>query len=394
VTDIETAGSAPPDVVLNGANLLQSADGDFADLAHTLSVEDLLDAGTFLTAVSKVSSVRVGLVAYEIRQQTPDGTWGRRVADLATEWEVSERTIHRWMRGAQDHFGLELTPAQANAEAAPAPDGASAEAAEWTDPDEELADAGFDLEDLDDYDPELAGLGGGIPDGGSLMDRMNDEAGWGDKTLPSADYENPEDAAPAARPVALPPDPDWVAFTAEGIRRDHPDYGDVESERSAKARWARQIEEQPLDLLEDLETVYGSRGEEVPMESVEALYAAEERKAIKPDEVTEGGGKKKRAPAGPKLCYDVAEKMLQTARQLHQQVHGGLKDGTVTDKQAAAMLPHLQPLPHTIQGLTKMAKTSRERALAEQEPVEDRIAATQAAETHGDDGEPVEIAQF
>jgi hypothetical protein len=364
LTELEPTGAQLPDVKLSVDTLLQSGDQEFAELAHTLSTEDLDDAGLVLTAVTKVSTVRVGLVAYEIRLQTKDGEWGKKVYDLAERWEVSERTIHRWMKSAQDHFQLELTPAQKNAQVPPTPDEPSAEDFIWDDELDETDEAGF------------AGLDGET----SLLDQMNAEAGWGDDTLPPVQHGDERAPSVTPNPMLLEPDDTWVAFTAQSIMQEHEGYSNVAAERSAKARWARKLEEDPMDLLEELEMIYEAQGETLTDEMVIKLHEADDQKALVPDEVTEPGEKKKRGKGGPKPVHAQAEKLLGMVRDLHGQVHAGLTDGTVNDKEVAAMWPFLAPIPHTLANLKNMADAAKARQLKDNPPMEQKIAATVAAE--------------
>jgi hypothetical protein len=333
-----------------------------------LSVEDLVALGSAFVNTTKKSAVLVGKVAYEIRTRTPDGQWGREVYNLAETWEVSDRTIHRWMKQAQELFGFELTPAQRNAQAS---SGADARQGEGQEPD-------FVWDDDDEED------GGGFPEG-SLTERMNAEAGWGDGTLPSAEYRNEDASASVApTPMALEPDDTWVAFTAHSIMQEHEGYSEQAAQRSAVARWARKLDEDPLDLLAEIEMIYESEGRAVTEDIVDTLYAAEEARAIVPDEVTGPKEKKPRGAKKVRLAYDQAEALLTNARSLHEYCFVGHRDGKVDDKQIAGMLPHLQSLPHAIKGLTKLAQEAKDRYLAENPPASERIAATQAAEADED----------
>lgn len=378
MTDVEPVEGRLPDVQLSGETLLSSTDAEFAELTGTLSVEDLQVAGLFLTQVSKVSSLRVGQVAYQIRTQTPDGQWGREVYSLAEQWEVSERTIHRWMASAQQHFGLELTAAQKNAQASSTPDESSEEDAgtlpTWDDDGSELSDMGFDLDG--DPDPDLVGV-----DGASrLHDLIGEPWAERDSVTPSPAYENKhfEGATPAE--LLVEPDDTWVAFTAHSIQVEHDGYSDVAAERMAKARWSRKLGEDPLDLLEELEMIYEAAGETLSDEIITKLHQADDQRVLVPDEVSEGGKKPKakRAARG-KFAYDQAEKLLTSTRQLYEMCFKGLKEGNVSDKEVAAMLPHLTPIPYTIKGLLKMAEEAKERVLAQMSP-EEKIAMTLAAE--------------
>ena len=363
MTDIELADSAT-EVVFRGS------DEQFQALLGELEVDELVDVGLVLTKMSGTSAIRAGLTAYEIRRSTPDGEWGKKVYELAETWEVSDRTIHRWMKAAQDHFDLELTPSQKNAAAARPPDVASAD-------DTESPDFIWDDDEED---------GSGFPDdlGGGLMDEMNAEAGWGDDTLPSAKYKNED--APGVTPVKLilEPDETWVAFTAHSIMQEHEGYSEQAAQRSAVARWARKLGEDPLDLLAELEMIYEADGRAVTEDIVDKLYAAEESKPIVPDEVTEGGPKKPRGAKKVRLAYDQAENLLTSTRALHEYCFVGHRDGKVDDKQIAGMLPHLQSLPHAVKGLIKLAEEAKARYLTENPPMEDRIAATQAEEADED----------
>ncbi len=365
MTDIELAESAA-EVVFKGT------DEQFQALLKELEIEELVDVGLVLTKMSGTSAIRAGLTAYEIRQSTPDGEWGREVFRLANTWEVSDRTIHRWMKAAQNHYGLELTPAQLNAQTNGSADTASADVSDepefiWDDGEED--DAGF-----------------GAAEGQTLTEQMNAEAGWGDDTLPSSEYHN-EDASAAVKrtPLLLEPDDTWVAFTATSIMQEHEGYSEVAAQRSAVARWSRKLEEDPLDLLEELVMIYESEGDDVPDEIAAKLIEADERKVLTPDEVTGPKEKKPRAKSGPKFVYDSAEKLLVATRNLAGDVSVGVKEGHVTDKQIAAMLPHLESIPYTLKKLIEQAKEAKARYLATNPPVEERIAETVAAEADDDE---------
>jgi hypothetical protein len=364
LSDIELADSAA-EVVFRGT------DEQFRGLLQDLEVDELVDVGLVLTKMSGTSAIRAGLTAYEIRKATPDGEWGREVFRLAQTWEVSDRTIHRWMRAAQEHFQLELTPAQENAKTNGSADTASAgdtEAPEFVWDDDEEDDAGF-----------------GEAEGQTLTEQMNAEAGWGDDTLPSSDYESKSYTPPTPVPLLLEPDETWVAFTMNSIMQEHEGYSDVAAQRSAVARWARKLDEEPLDLLEELVMIYESEGDDVPDEIAAKLIEADERKVLTPDEVTGPKEKKPRGKAGPKFVYDTAEKLLVMTRNLAGDVTTGTKDGTVTDKQVAAMLPHLESVPYTLKWLIEEAKQAKARYLASNPPVEERIAETVAAEADNND---------
>lgn len=378
MTDLEPLQHNLPDVQLTGETLLQSSDHDFAELTETLSVEDLKDAGLFLTKVSKVSSIRVGQVAYQIRVQTPDGQWGREVFTLAEQWEVSERTIHRWMSSAQSHFGLELTAAQKNSQVSSSPDTLSTEDPEsplnWDDDSDELEGMGFD---------DLPDLGLDSVDGASrLHDLIGEPWAERDSVTPSPGYTSQEAPLVTPNPMILEPDATWVAFTAHSIQQEYPEYSDVAADRASKARWARKLEQDPLELLEQLEMIYEASGETLSDEIIEKLHTAEEQKALVPEVVKE---KKKRATRG-KLAFDQAEKLLQLTRQLYEMCYTGLKNGSVSEKEVAAMLPHLTPIPYTIKGLLEMANVARTNVLAAMTP-EEKIAATLAAEAEEEEDE-------
>lgn len=356
--------------------LTRGTDEAFLELAGELDIEEMVDAVTVLTQVSKYSSLRAGYLFYQMRLKVPDGTWGTKVYEFAEQYGVSERTIHRWMKAAQGHFGLELTAAQKNAESAATPDNGRRvvgdivdDGPDWDDDDDPFA--GLDGIDDELHDPDA--------DDRMLLDLMNDQAGWGDDTLPEVQRGTPnEDAQPAPRAPLVEPDPDWVAFTATTLNAEHDNsYPEETARRLAVARWQNKLENEPLELLEELETIYEARGQEVPDDVAEKLMLAEETKAIKPDAVEQP----KKGRGGQKFAYSQAEKLLQAARNLHEYVFTGLRDGTIDDKEVAGMLPHLEPMPHSIKGLREMALEAKKRAVADAPPkAAERIAATQAAE--------------
>lgn len=358
--------------------LTKGSDDAFVELLGQLEVDEIADVGLVLTRLSKGSSIRAGRAAYQIRVSTPDGEWGREVYKLATLWEVSERTIQRWMAAAQEHFGFELTAAQKNAQVAAPPGGASPGKTaqdDWPDEDELLRDAGFTEEQIDGqggyfgWDPEQ-GKDVWIPDEDSEDDEaINNKIAfenligqpWAerDSVTPSPQYEN-EMPGPARQAVApiLEPDDVWVAFTVSQIQAEHPAFGEQAAERSAKARWQRKLDEAPLDLLEELEMIHGS----VPDDVIAKLHEAEEHKPIRPDEVTEGGEKKKskRGPAAPKSIPVAAEKLMEASRDLHQRIHVGKREGTVPDSEIAAAFDSIDGAFRTIEGLKKATREARE----------------------------------
>jgi hypothetical protein len=318
---------------------------------------------------SKVAAVLAGRVVYEIRLRTQDGEWGRTLYKMAEQSGVSERTLRRWMVAAQEHFELEFTAAQLNARVPSSTDERPLDSP----PD---VDGGFDWDDEDEAaEAGFAGL-----DDGPLLDRMNAEAGWGDDTLPPVQHGDERAPSVTPNPMLLEPDNTWVAFTAQSIMQEHEGFSDVAAERSAKARWARKLEQDPLDLLEELEMIYEAQGETLTDEMVIKLHEADDQKALVPDEVTEPGEKKKRGKGGPKPVHAQAEKLLGMVRDLHGQVHAGLTDGTVNDKEVAAMWPFLAPIPHTLANLKNMADAAKARQLKDNPPMEQKIAATVAAE--------------
>lgn len=346
--------------------LIRGTDEKFVELADELDVEEMSDAVAVLNHLSQSSSLRAGYLLYRIRQAVPDGEWGQKIWEFANEYQVSQRTIHRWMSAAQEYFGFELTPAQRNARTAVRPQPESGAS---------IIEGPFD--DLDDDEEDLfADLDSRI-DEHALLNHLNNEAGWGDEAAPKPQRGTPDSEVPAgARAPLVAPDPTWVAFTAQSLQQEHPTYGDVAATRSATARWSRQLDEDPLGLLEDLEMIYESAGADLPDEIAAALYHAEEHKPIKPDAVTEGKTRKARKPA---LADSKAQKILESLRELHQQVHTGLKEGLVTDKEAAGMLTSLQLIPHTVAGLVQMAKDAKGRLGNEEKPMAEKIADTQAA---------------
>jgi hypothetical protein len=282
VTDIEqVATRSTLDV------LMQGDDEKFVDWTDDLQVDELVDVGLALTTMTRVSTLRAGYVAYQIRAKTPDGEWGQMKWHLSETWDVSERTVQRWMAAAQSHYGFELTPAQRNAQAPPRADDAS--------------DEGPALEDVDhpwDADDEDAGFGDlagytyrSDDDSIDNRNRFNEvmgDVGWGDDTLPSADYVSPpESERRGPRMPALEPDPTWIEFTAAQIQIEHPAYEDHAAARTARARWDRKIESEPIELLEELEQIYEASGRELPAEvTVTLLEAAEAAEnVVVPDEV-------------------------------------------------------------------------------------------------------------
>lgn len=359
--------------------LLKSGDEEFVEWAEELEVDELVDAVAVMSHLSQTSALRAGWMLYLIRTQTPDGEWGQKVWEWANMWEVSERTVHRWMSAAQSHYGLELTPAQKNAKTPTRPDPgrvegdqAGAEEPAWVD-DEDDPFAGLALDGGDEEEVHVH----------PLLDALNDEAGWGEGTLPEpARGTPPAGTASSGAPPLLEPDPTWVAFTAVQIQAEHPAFGDQAASHNAKARWRRKIEQEPLDLLEELEMIYEAAGQSLPDSTIIKLHEAEESKAIKPDQVTEG--KVKRGAAGPKPPHMTADKMLQMARQLHEQCFVGLKNGVVTDQDVAAILPHLAPMPYAVAGLKKMGEEAKARCLAANPSMEAKIAETQTAEPADD----------
>lgn len=372
MTELETTrAAAPPDLVTTVASLVQSDDATFEGLVKELSVEDLEVAGAALSGVARIGTVRAGRMAYEIRQQTADGEWGREVYKLATEWQVSERTIHRWMAAAQEHFGFELTPAQRNAAVSAQPTARREEGPSWEE-DDDPATAGLG-------DAHVEGEGGGyewdpeqmrdvwVPDEESeIIDQrraFEDLIGepWTerDTVTPSPKYENTMPGDAPARPVLLEPDETWVAFTKSQIQSEHPAFADEAAERSAKARWARKLETEPLELLEELEMIHPDG---VSEETAAILMEAEEHKVIVPDQVTEGGeGKKKRGPAAPKGLPKVAEKLMELTRELHSRIHAGVNEGTVSDEEIASLQEYVQGAAFTMDGLKKLVNGARDR---------------------------------
>jgi hypothetical protein len=368
--------------------LTKGSDEKFVELADTLDVDEMSDAVAVLSHLSMSSSLRAGYLLYRIREEVQDGEWGQKIWEFANSYQVSQRTIHRWMVAAQEHFGFELTPAQRNARSRPRPEPTPEAGGE------EAPAAESPFEGLEDEDPfedlDLDELEGISEDGRSLLDWMNDEAGWGDASAPKPQRGTPEDTpAPAPRTPAVEPDPTWVEFTARSIQQEHEGYGDQAAARTASARWSRLIQQDPLGLLEDLEMIYEAHGEGVPDSIVEALHRADEEKPIVPDEVAPP--KKARGGKKVRLAYDEAERILVSMRELHGRVYNGLKDGTMSDREAAGMLNHLKLMPHAVRGLTGMAEEAKVRALADGGSTAEKIAETQqteAAPAAGGDDDP------
>lgn len=383
MTDIEPVHAASlPDLPTTITSLVQSDDASFESMIKELSVEDLEIAGAALSGVAKIGTIRAGRMAYEIRQLTPDGEWGREVFKLATEWQVSERTIHRWMSAAQEHFAFELTPAQKNSAVAQKPTSRQEDELSWSE-DDSPEDAGFGLEDEEQHVHGVGGVYGWDKDlmrdtwrpfetsddeeeDQDIIDKraaFNALVGepWAerDSVTPSPHYENVMPGSFTPTPMLLEPDETWVAFTASQLQAEHPAYADEAARRSAIARWTRKLTEEPLDLLEELEMIHGGS---LSDEIVTKLHEAEQVKPIKPDEVTEGGKKKgKRGPAAPKALSNVAEKLMEMTRELHSRVHAGIKENTVPDEDIAALLDSINGAAHTIEGLKKMCNQAKDR---------------------------------
>lgn len=343
--------------------LMKGDERSFVDWTDDMEVEELVDVGVALTAMSKVSSLRAGYVAYRIRTKTPDGEWGEMKWRLAEEWGVSDRTVQRWMAAAQDHFGFELTPAQANARAPRRADGAS---------DDEPSQGGIELEwDGEDEDELLgpAGFDSSLGDPLENQQRFREligDAGWGDHTLPSADYVNPppaEETAPVGRPMLLPPDDTWVAFTASQLKQEFPAYADETAERLARARWDRKTQNEPLDLLEELREIHG---ENLPDEVVETLQQAEANKPIKPDEVSPPREKSKGSrgsggkigTSGPQDGPKNVERGMIFAREVHAHIHQLRRDGgdAAVDEWYGAARAELAGWSHAVESCLKVVK--------------------------------------
>lgn len=346
---------------------LEALEQDVQDMSD----DDLMELARGFVGVGQSSALLVGKLAYELRDRTPDGEWGRRKFEMANEWAVSDRTISRWMRSAQEFFGYELTPSQANAEfsqpATDAPPGPPA----WEE-DDDPADAGFG-EHVEGqggsygWDPEqmrdvwIPDEESEIIDGKAAFDALIGEP-WveRDSVTPSPEYTNVMPGETQGRRLLLEPDETWIAFTASQIQAEHPAFTDEAAARSALARWARKLETGPLDLLEELEMIHP---EGVPDGTVEVLMEAEETKVIVPDGVTGPGEKKKgkRGPAAPKGLPAVAEKLMEMSRELHGRIHAGVQEGTVSDQEIASLSEYVQGASYTVDGLKKMVNQAKDR---------------------------------
>lgn len=314
-----------------------------------LSYEDLEVGVLYASQKAKTSTLVSGRLAYEIRLRTQDGEWGKEVWKLSTTCGVSERTIHRWMSAAQEHFGFELTSAQKNAQVSANPDVSSSEQSTQDslsvfDDDEEYEDSGF--KDLDPLDSVIA---------------HNNLVGepWAEpnSTSPSTKYTNVDDAAAVEGKAAIvEADETWLAFTAMQVQKENPVYGDLAARKMAIARWHRILDENPLDLLDELEMIYEASGSSVPDEIIEKLQVAEEKKPIKPDAI-----KKKRGSSGPKTLLSMAEKLMEASRELHGKLHTGLTDGSISDEEIVQLSTPLGGLAHAVNSLRDKCNAAKER---------------------------------
>jgi hypothetical protein len=348
-----------------GAAMLSGGDRGLMQvdvMVAALDAEQLEDLLVGLSARTKIDTLLAGRVAYEIRKQTPDGEWGQEVRKLAMACEVSDRTIHRWMSAAQEHFGFELTAAQKNAEARPTPVGKDAGPGH-----EGSLEDWADIIMGDEYDDEeetaAAGFGESTTDGLDGQIAMRESVGepWTerDSVIPPVTYENEvsdRTARPAGRAV-IPPDETWLAFTEAQIVSEHPALGPSGgAAKSAKARWDRMTETEPLELLEQLEMIH--EHDEVPDELVQALFAAEETKAIKPEVV-----EKPKRRGGGAGSAKTPEGLLTSVRDLHQQIVKTKDEGgaqAVADRYGKDVAT-LQSMIHTAQGcLTKVRAAAEE----------------------------------
>jgi hypothetical protein len=325
-------------------------------LVGSLDSEQLEDLLVGMSMRAKVDTLVAGRVAYEIRSRTPDGEWGQEVRKLAMACEVSDRTIHRWMSTAQEHFGFELTTAQRNS------------AVQQT---ERQEVSGIEAEDDDGWDSwddreeaSSAGFGESTTDGLDGQIAMRESVGepWTerDSVIPPVSYENEvsdRTARPAGRAV-IPPDETWLAFTEAQIVSEHPALGPSGgAAKSAKARWDRMTETEPLELLEQLEMIH--EHDEVPDELVQALFAAEETKAIKPEVVEKP--KRKGGGAG---SAKTPEGLLTSVRELHQQIVKTKDEGgaqAVADRYGKDVAT-LQSMIHTAQGCLTKVRAAVEEA--------------------------------
>lgn len=326
-------------------------------LVQILQDDELVDMLIGLAMRVKVDSIVLGRVAYEIRVRTPDGEWGREVRKLAAACQVSDRTIHRWVSAAQEHFGLELTTAQANARTqadARQQTEDFGDTSSWDDWDEgdELAAAGF-------TDPDLAGLDGQM----STRDLVGEPWLERDSTSPSPRYENPPEGGfqPAGRPV-IPADETWLAFAEAQIVDEHPALGpNGAAAKSAKARWDKMVREEPLELLGQLEMIH--EGGDVPDELAAALVAAEESRPLKPEVVDKP--KRQRASGG---STKTPEGLMVAVRELHQKivVTRNEQGARAVATEFGQYLNELQSLAQVAQGcLTKVRAAVDESKRAE-----------------------------
>jgi hypothetical protein len=320
MTDQSTTLPAERESILERLNKeVNSPSWDGLDtLVGSLSKVDLEDLLLGMSMRMRNDSLVSGRLAYEIRTRTPDGEWGQEVRKLATMCQVSDRTIHRWMSAYQDAAGLELTPAQANsrasADARQHPEGDGSET-EYEDDYEDIDEDALAQAFAEDWDPN-SGLTGAL----NLREAVGEPWAEQDSVTPSTKYENPPDSPPPEPRKVLPIDDGWSMFMQSQVVEKQPHLEGVGAKRVAQMRWDEAVRTDPLGLLEDLEMIHEGG---VPDQLVEALYAAEEVRAIKPDQVKQpkekksgGQSKGKVGASGAKNC----ENGLIYARELYQHI--------------------------------------------------------------------------